>query len=331
MARHRAVRYAGRQRIADLCCGIGGDLVALAGGGDAARAARSVLAVDREAVHVRMALHNAAVYSAAPADGAAASSVARDTAVDAAAAGASTLACVADVRDLRLAGLDALFVDPARRADGRRLRAGACEPPLDWCVALAATVPAVGIKAAPGLPHSLIPAGWEAEFVAEGRGLKEAMLWSPALATAPRRATVLPSGDTLVPEPGAPVPVAEPGGYLLDPSPAVTRAGLVQELGRALGAWQIDPRIAFLSANCPLASPFGRPLRVLESAPWNERDFGRRLRALGVGAADLRRRGLAGDVALIHRRLRLSGPHHAVVILTRVSGRPWGLICVPEG
>ena len=51
----------------------------------------------------------------------------------------------------------------------------------------------MGIKAAPGLPLELVPPGWEAEFLAVGRGLKEALLWSPALASAPRRATILPA------------------------------------------------------------------------------------------------------------------------------------------
>jgi THUMP domain-like len=176
--------------------------------------------------------------------------------------------------------------------------------------------------------------GWEAEFVAVGRDLKEALLWSPALATARSRATIMPSGDTLAAPPGAgdDVPVAAPGAYLLDPSPAVTRAGLVAELARRLGAWQIDPKIAFLSADRAPRTPFGRTLRVVESAPWHERRFARKLRDLGIGAADIRRRGLAGDVPQIHRRLALRGPGRATVVITRVSGRPWGLICadVPD-
>jgi THUMP domain-containing protein len=154
------------------------------------------------------------------------------------------------------------------------------------------------------------------------------VLWSPALATAPSRATILPAGHTLTPEPGDPVPVRQPGAYLFDPSPAVTRAGLVEDLARRLGAWKIDDRIAFLSADTAgTATPFARTLVVVESAPWNEKHFARRLRELGIGSADLRRRGLAGDVDHIRRRLKLSGPHRATVVLTRVSDRPWGLIC----
>ena len=111
----------------------------------------------------------------------------------------------------------------------------------------------------------------------------------------------------------------------------MTRAGLVAELARLTGTWQIDPMIAFLSADEPVRTPFARTLRVLESAPWHEKRFARRLRELGIGAADIRRRGLAGDVAQIHRRLGLRGPGAATLVLTRVADRPWGLICAPPG
>ncbi|OLT16507.1 hypothetical protein BJF78_13850 [Pseudonocardia sp. CNS-139] len=184
-----------------------------------------------------------------------------------------------DVRAAGLRGVDAAFVDPARRSARGRMRVGQSEPPLDWCVALAQRVPAVGVKAAPGVPHELVPAGWEAEFVSVGRELREAVLWSPALAGAPARATLLPAGDTLVPADGEPVPVRDPGGYLLDPDPAVTRAGAVEELARRIGAWKIDERIAFLSADEPVVTPFARTMRVLDSAPWDQRRLPQRLRA----------------------------------------------------
>jgi SAM-dependent methyltransferase len=362
-AGHAGARYAGARLIADLCCGIGGSLTALA-------AVADVLAVDHDLSSLQFARHNAAVCGAPHRVG---------------------VVC-ADVRDVPLAGLshagrsrarlgragpsgagpgttepraagrharpvDAVFIDPARRSAGRRLLGGRSDPPLSWCLDLAERVPSVGIKTAPGLPHELVPPGWEIEFVAVGRGLKEALLWSPALATTSRRATVLQAaghsltgrqtltagdpptagdtpttGDTLtaagpLAATAAPVPVAAPGGYLLDPNPAVTRAGLVEQLARQLGAWKIDPMIAFLSADSPLRSPFGRTLRVLESAPWQEKAFARRLRELGIGTADIRRRGLAGDVGQIRRRLGLHGPGTAVIVMTRMNGRPWGLIC----
>jgi hypothetical protein len=173
-----------------------------------------------------------------------------------------------------------------------------------------------------------VPPGWELEFIAIGRDLKEAVAWSPALATAATRATILPGGHTLAPGPGGPVPVRPPGAFLLDPNPAVTRAGLVEDLARSAGAWKIDDKIAFLSADAPVRTPFARTLRVIDSAPWDQRRLPARLRALDIGAADIRRRGLAGDVGSLHRQLKLSGSRRATVVMTRVSDRPWGLVCV---
>jgi SAM-dependent methyltransferase len=308
-AAHSAGRFAGLDLVADLCCGIGGDLIELAS------AARQVLAVDADLETLEFAMRNVAVRGAS---------------------GRVTAVC-ADVRALSLAGVGGAFIDPARRASGRRLRTGDSEPPLNWCFSLIRQVPRVCVKAAPGLPHELVPGGWEVEFVAIGRALKEALLWSPTLATTQRRATLLPAldvdvaaaGGTLVASAAEPARVSEPGEYLLDPNPAVTRAGLVAELAREIGAWQIDPMIAFLSLDRPVSTVFARTLRILESMPWHEREVARKLRELGVGAADIRRRGLAGDVHHIRRRLALQGDRSATIVITRRNGRPWGLICEP--
>jgi hypothetical protein len=304
VARHRAARLAGAGPVADLCCGIGGDLVALAARGP-------VLGVDRDPLHAWMAGHNAAVYG-----------VAEQVRTE-----------VADVRAVDLTGTAAVFVDPARRSERGRTRDG--EPPLAWCVGLVERVPRVAVKAAPGLDRTAVPPGWEAEFVAVGTDLKEAVLWSPAGAEAASRATVLFDGGkhTLLPAPGAEVPVDEPGEYLLDPNPAVTRAGLVAELARSTGTWQIDERIAFLAAAAPVTTPFARTLRVLDSGPWREKKLAARLRAFDVGSVDIRRRGLAGDVDALRKRLARAlkgGTRRATLVMTRARDRPWALICVDD-
>jgi hypothetical protein len=126
------------------------------------------------------------------------------------------------------------------------------------------------------------------------------------------------------------VACAPPSGFLLDPSPAVTRAGLVEDLARDLDAWKLDPRIAFLSADRPLHTPFGRPLRVEASLPWNLKRLRQVLRERGVGAVEVRKRGSAVEVADLAARLRLRGDGRATVVLTRVADRPWALVCAEE-
>lgn len=293
VAAHRATRFAGVDgRVLDLCCGVGFDLRALA-------AVAPAVGIDRDETHAICAAHNAAAPTV-----------------------------VADVRHVRVDASAAVFVDPARRDDTGR---GGSEPPLSWCLSLAA--PRVAIKAAPGLDLRVVPGGWEVEFVAEGRALKEACLWSPAWATATRRATVLPAGEALTGSGDARAEVRPPGRFVLDPSPAVTRAGLVAELANVVGAWQADPMIAFLYADTTAPTAFGRWLRVEASMPFAVKPLAAELRRLDVGSVDLRRRGLAGDVADLTRRLRPRGanrrPHarRATVLLTRVVNKPWAFIC----
>lgn len=299
MSRHHARRYASSQRVADLCSGIGGDLIGLASRGE-------VLAVDLDAVHLRMGMLNAKAYGVAD----------RVTPV------------CSDVRDTPLAGIDAVFIDPARRSDERRFRDADSEPPLEWCLALAQRGLPVGIKAAPRLPVEAVPDGWELEFVSEGRELKECVLWSPSLRTTRRRATLLPNEHTLIDSLGDPLEVRSPGRFLLDPDPAVTRAGLVAELGRSLGdVWKIDDQVAFLSSDRPFDTPFGRALTIEASIPWSIKTLKQTLRRLDVGTIDIRKRGSAVDVEDLQRRLKPSGSRSATVVLTRVADRPWAMVC----
>ncbi|MEX5635714.1 THUMP-like domain-containing protein [Parafrankia sp. FMc2] len=344
-AAHRAARFAGRGRLADLCTGIGGDLIALA-------AEHPVLAVDRDPLHLRMAVHNAEV--AAAVNPVSRSGVRERGRVE---------PCEADVREVDLRGVDGVFVDPARRGGDQRMATGTSEPPLGWCFALVDRVEAVAIKAAPGLRLDVVPPGWEIEFVADGRGLKESVLFAPALATAPRRATVLlrngevatltgepddpgdrsgdrfgdrfgdVADDALAGDPAGGLPLRPPGPFILDPSPAVTRAGLVGTLGRLVDGWQIDPRIAFLGVDRPVATPFARVLRVEAEMAFDVRRVAAAVRAAGVSALDVRRRGLAGDVDAIRRRL-LPARRHLVprgpamtVLMTRVRDAPWAILC----
>jgi hypothetical protein len=69
-------------------------------------------------------------------------------------------------------------------------------------------------------------------------------------------------------------------------------------------------------------------LRVIDSGPWNQKQLPAKLRELDIGAVDIRRRGLAGDLDRLLRGLRLTGSRRATLVMTRAGNRPWGLICV---
>ena len=307
VSRYRARRFAGYGAVADLGCGIGGDTIALAG------VAGAVIGIDRDPLRLAMARANAAVYEV----------VERTRFVE------------ADIRATGPAGAPAAFFDPARRtAEGRRIYGvEAYEPPLsivrDW---LPRTV-ALGVKVSPGLDVAeLASLGLEpeVEFISVAGELREAALWFGPLRTAARRATLLPGGHTLTDAGAPPAPVAPPGAYLLEPDPAVYRAGLLAELARSLRASQIDATIAYLSTDHPPRTPFARTWRVDETLPFSVKGVRRRLRELNVGSVTVKKRGSPLDPQQFERTLRLHGPAHRTVFLTRAAGRPVAIICREE-
>jgi hypothetical protein len=312
VAAHMAARFAPYGTVADLCCGIGGDAIALA------RVAR-VIAVDRDPLRVAMARANLAAHGLAD---------------------RGRFIC-ADVTRLPLPPLDAIYVDPARRtAERRHFTLAAYQPAfatiLDWTHHVAAT----GVKVAPGIADDEVPPGCEVEFVALGDDLKVALLWFGALRTAGRRATLLPSGLTLASPVGSrheislpithhPSLVRSPAGYLYEPNPAIIRAHLLADLARQIGGSPIDPTIAYLCAPALIATPLARAYRVDEWFPFNLKGLNRRLRELTVGRVVVKKRGSPLDPQDLERRLRLDGPHQRVVVLTRVAGQPAIILCHP--
>lgn len=295
---HCAARFTGYGSVADLGCGIGGDTIALA------HHVR-VVAVERDPLRLAMARANLEAHSLAD----------------------RVRFVQADyLRDPPRAA--AAFCDPGRRdTRGRVFDVARYQPPLSAVLALAHVVPAFAVKVAPGIPDDAVPDGWEAEFVQAGAELKQAVLWSGPLATARRRATLLPGGETLRDEVVPPLPCGEPRAVLYEPQSAVIRAHLVQQLGQRLDATMLDEEIAFLTGDRLQATPFAIAYRVQEWLPFNLKRLRARLRALDVGEVVVKKRGSPLDPLALQRMLRLDGSQRRILVLTRVRGLHTVLIC----
>jgi SAM-dependent methyltransferase len=300
----RARRYAGggARRVADLCCGIGGDTVALA------RAGLAVLAVDRDPLTCAVAAANADALGVA---------------------GQVEIRCQ-DVTEASLAGCDAAFLDPARRTSwGRVFDPGAYSPPWSFVIELADRIPRTGAKVAPGIPHELVPDGAEAEWVSERGDVKEAALWFGDLATTGRRATLLPSGQTLAGTGREPPPTAPARRYLYEPDGAVIRAHLVAEVAALLDGRLLDPAIAYLTSDRLVGTPLATPYEITDVLPFQLKRLRALLRERGTGTVTIKKRGSAIEPEQLRRELRLDGSGSAVVLLTRVAGRPIVLLAQP--
>jgi hypothetical protein len=232
---------------------------------------------------------------------------------------------VADATTLDLDPFSVAFADPARRsARGRTFAVDDWTPPWQFVEGLLRRTSCV--KVAPGIPHALVPADVEAEWVSDHGEVKEAALWSGSLASTRRRATVIGDGglatltDEDLPEQ---VPEAAPGmpAFLYEPDGAVIRAGLVQAVAAGVHGRLIDPHLAYVVSDEAFRTPFARSYRVLEELPHREKPLRAALRERGIGRLTIKKRGVAVVPEELRKRLALAGDAEATIVLTRMAGR----------
>ncbi|MEO3974166.1 methyltransferase domain-containing protein [Streptomyces sp. CAU 1734] len=304
VAGYRAGRFAalGVRSAADLCCGIGGDAIALA------RAGVRVLAVDRDPLTAATARANAEALGLAE---------------------LIEVRC-ADVTEIDTAPYDAVFVDPARRGGrGRVFDPEAYSPPLSWAVEAARARPYAALKIAPGIPHELVPDDFTAEWISDHGDVKEAVLWRAGAAAEHTTATLLPGPHTLAGR-GLPNPPVRPvGRYLYEPDGAVIRAHLVAEIAQELNGGLIDETIAYITSDELRRVPYATAYEITDVLPFGLKKLKALLRDRGVGSLTVKKRGSAVEPEELRRRVKPQGPHAATVFLTRVSGAPVMLIGGP--
>lgn len=339
-ARHaRRFRDAEVASVADLGCGLGADAMA------AAALGLDVVAVESDETTAAAATMNLAAFPEARVEHTAAEDF------------------VAARRLLEPGRADSLgwglWLDPARRdvdagrsAGGRTRRLWDPEtfsPPLSLVTELAATGAPLGVKLGPGLPHELIPADCEAEWVSLDGQVVEVVLWFNALARpgVRRAATVLrtaghqgtddaglaveelTSGEdfTAAPENEA-AGVAGLTGLLCEPDGAVIRAGLVADLAERLGGRMLDEHIAYFcldaeETEAAASTATVRAYRVVEVLDFSVKRLKRWVAEHGVGRLEIKKRGV--DVVPEQLRTQLLGGRKkrdgaaATLVITRLG------------
>ena len=300
VARHRAQRLTGAA-VHDATCSIGTELAALRD------TAEFVMGSDLDEVRLAMARHNLG-------------------------------------EDVALLRADALhpishdavvLLDPARRSGGRRrFDPRAYTPPLD-ALAEAYRARATVVKCAPGIDFdALRQLGFdgEVEVTSSGGSVREACLWSAALAEpgVRRRATVLERAEVLTDADPDDCRTDAPGRWIVDPDGAVVRAGLVRQYAARHGLWQLDPDIAYLSGD---RLPAGvRGFEVLEEIPMREKQLRQALSARNCGSLEILVRGVDVDPDALRRRLRPVGTETLSLVITRIgagsASRAVAFLCV---
>lgn len=294
-----ARRYAsaGCTSILDMTSGIGADSAAFA------RAGLRVTAVDIDPVTSACTKHNLFPYSAAQ------------------------VIC-ADALQLDLDPFDGVFVDPARRsARGRTFDPKDYTPALDRVLAIRESVPALGIKVAPGIDYSDLPADCHAQWISIDGSVVEAGLWFGPLADSPGRSAVVIKGgeqteiETSV-DPRRHAANVEPRGlgeFIYEPDGAVIRSGGVPVLAHQLHAAPVSGAIAYLTGDDLVRTPLATPFQVVASMPIKQ--LGAYLRSHNVGAVEILKRGVDLMPDQFRKTLKLKGDSSATAILTRLLGR----------
>lgn len=299
---YRAGRYAEFEQVIDLGCSIGGDTLAFA-------QAATAIGIDLDPLRLAIAQANLQALQL------------------------KAVFLRADLLSLLpfASLLSALFFDPARRADHRRVfSVEDYNPPLSTLRQWLPRFPALGVKISPGVNlDELSEYDCEIEFISLNGELKEAMLWFGPLKSAESRATILPGRQTITGNRSIndSCKLSEPKSYLYEPDPSVLRAGLVRNLAEQLDAAQLDPDIAYLTSGTKIPTPFARSWEVDDWFPFQLKNLRAYLRERGVGRVVVKKRGSPLQPESLIRDLKLRGNDERVVFLTHLSGRPIVVIC----
>jgi hypothetical protein len=296
VAAYKAGRFTQAQAVADLCTGIGGDLLALARRGPAC-------GVERDPVAAFLAESNLR------------------------AVGVAGELRVADAAEFPLADVAAWHVDPDRRPAGRRTtRVELHEPELATLDRWLQVRESAAIKLSPAAEA---PGAWqrraELEWISRAGQCRQLVAWFGALAHAPgrRRATIVGNspegpavlaswlGDASV---GPPI-AAQVDRYLFDPDPAILASGLLGPVAVAEHLAALAPWGGYLTGPEPLQRPGLAALEVDEVLPFDVKRLRRLLADRGVGRLEIKKRAVDCDPDSLRKKLQLRGDRDAVLVV----------------
>jgi hypothetical protein len=301
IAAHKARRFPREVPVADLCCGIGGDLIALVSRGPTD-------GIDIDPTTALLAEANLrAQRTASP----------------------WRLFCTpAEKVDLRRYA--AWHIDPDRRAGGTRTVDPQYMSPGPRAIErLLATNANASIKLAPATQP---PDAWrdraEWEWISRGRECRQVVAWFGSLAQKPglRRATVLDgSGIVRGRVEGLAKPLPRPVDaiqqYLYEPDPAVLAAGLAGSIAERHAVAPLSADVPYFTSANLIQDPVWGAYRIEAVLPFDNKRLAAELRARHVGVLEVKCRGLKIAPEELRRRMRLRGDGRATVIISPHGGR----------
>lgn len=309
----KALRIPAAGPVLDLCCGIGGDLLAWA------RQTKAI-GVELDPIAALCAQANAAVH------------------------GFSHEQCqveVADVRQMDLTIAQAWHCDPDRRASGGRTsKIELGDPGPEQLERFLAGNSTAAIKLAPAA-HA--PPGWndraELEWLGSRGECRQQVAWFGALAHHPGQhsATIADAEGgprTVVGVPGDSWPVASQlARYLYEPDASVLAAKLVNVLCEEHAVKSVSAGIAYLTGDQPIRDAALDCFEIVDVLPLDQKQLRAYCREHGLGRLEVKKRGVGVEVERLRKEIVAPGENAATLILSPVLGRPKAIVArriVPE-
>ena len=310
IAHYKAEQFAQCENVADICCGIGGDLISLHHRGGSNHS--STVGVDADELTATFARRNLQVCGSGTESH------------------AEVLSQMFEATSLDQ--VDGLHADPDRRGKAanyqRTVHGSRFEPALGDLFRRTKNVGLTAIKVAPATPISNDwPDSIEREWIGSRRECKQQVIWSgeQVARLGHRTATCVDQTGAAtrfsVPESKIELrlPVAEAiGEYIHEPHPTVLAAKLGHLLGRNMDLQPLANDVAYVTGQA-VKLPLMQSFQVIEVLPLHLKKAAAVLRAMDVGMLEVKRRGVeqvAGDQFM---KLKLSGSERATAILTRLD------------
>lgn len=299
VAAYKARRFQAGAPCADLCCGIGGDLSALAERGPA-------VGIDCQEHKTLFAEANCRALGSS-----------RD------------VRCVTSkVEDIDLCSFAMWHLDPDRRPQGgRTIRVEDHEPSDIFIRALLATRPDGALKLSPAAAP---PDDWresaELEWISRGGECRQLVVWFGALAMragSTSATRVMNDGEhetisgtqNVIPESAKRI-----GRYIIEPDAAVLAAGLASALAERHELLALDPRIGYLTGDTAPCDRLSASFEVLAVLPFQTKRIKAFLRSRALGRLEVKKRGVPYDPEELRRQLHVPGDEAATLIVTRFEG-----------
>jgi hypothetical protein len=311
IARYKAQRFNGVESVADICCGIGGDLFGLM----ERESSSQTVGIDSDPVTALFAAHNGQLINqATPAK-----------------------VQVNQIQFERFAidQWQGVHCDPDRRVNERTVLGSRFSPPLPEIFDRIQKEQYAAIKVAPATPCSN---GWpemEREWIGDRRECKQQVLWLGRCCQRPGvRVATMVDGKRVFQLSGDEESLHKTieitnsiQSYLYEPHATVLAAGLTNVLASVSGVARMAVDIDYLTSAQPTEHPMMAAFEVKASFPLNFKRLSQFLESHSVGQIEVKNRGGSKLVFDKLQRLKREGKFRATIVLTRIGVQQWIAIC----